>query len=181
MKKNWKKSLSLVLGLMLVVAVMVGAGVFGRANYEAGVSNVVYFTDVDSNVTYTSDWFDATILDGQTAYLNLYYKAGVTQTAGDTLKSLVIEGRMNSGSSTHSNLLIDSVDNVARAWGTAIAPMQRIHATTTGAITHITLTPTNFYPQWRYKVVGDCANSLLVIGLYARVNDYMPPRFSDGK
>lgn len=178
--KKWNKIL-IAIGIATIV---IGAGVFGRSNYEAGSSNMWYFSDVDSAKTYYSDWFDATGTDGQTVVLNYYIKSPYNQSTADTLRALILEGRSSPGgniSTATANLLIDSVDNVARMWGTTIGPMARITNSYTGVVGHITLTPSNQYAQWRWKIIGDSDNTQLLLSLYSKVQDYQPGRFTSGQ
>lgn len=178
--KKWNK----ILIAVAVVLIVIGAGVFDRSNYESGSSNIWYFPDIDSAQTYVSEWFDATGTDGQTLVLNYYVKGSTNQSTLDTLRSLVLEGRSAPGgniSTATANLLIDTVDNVARMWGTTIGPMARITVPYTGVVGHITLTPSNQYPQWRWKVVGDGINTQLLLNLYSKVQDYQANRLTDGR
>lgn len=182
-----KKILVALAILLFVVGLGVAIGVIG--NYDSGTSYTYYNSDVDSNVTYYSPWFDATSFDGQTTYMNIYYYA--SGSIADTLALLTIEGNTKTYNSTTANLLVDTVDIVGRDVtdaGVAAVITNTTGATPAGALTgqisangrvhHIILSPQTAtrYPQWRLKFTGSSNNGVFLANVYSPINDYTPEK-----
>lgn len=145
--------------------------------YANGYSNSYINTDVDSNTTYTSDWFDATIYDAQTIYMTVYYLCATSQ--ADTLQRIAIEGNFLVNNSTYASVLVDTLDVVSQAAGvngaaSGYTNLAYSRVPGTGVVQHITMTPSGFAPLWRIKVIGGANNGILVVSIYSRVNDYVP-------
>lgn len=145
--------------------------------YANGFSNSYINTDVDSNTTYTSDWFDATIYDAQTIYMTVYYYCATS--VADTLQRIAIEGNFNVNNGTYANSLTDTLDVVSQAAGvngaaSGYTNLAYSRIPGTGVVQHITMTPSGFAPLWRLKVTGGANNGILVVAIYSRVNDYIP-------
>lgn len=126
--------------------------------YNGGVEWFGYWATVDTGVTYTSEYFDMSPIDGQTLYFTYNYNTGNTN---DTL-TMTIQGMWGDGSMT-SNLDTFYVTSVS---GTQI----------------IQLTPTLIYtaPLMRVSFVSYYGGALdqrntplkpLRISFYAKAND----------
>lgn len=161
---------------IVIVLLIMGATFYTSGAYQGGRSNVWHISDVDSGITHTTEWIDVSTFDEQdTIFLNIYYKSGSSW--ADTLRSISIQGRMNSNNTAASNYLIDSVTTLS----STLASPRRIVGATTGTITHFAIPYASLYshyPNWRLKVTGDANNSILVFGIYATGNDYIPEKIN---
>lgn len=166
-----------VLFIILIPIISKGQYAVQTTYYNAGVSYTSIFTDVDSNTVSYSEWFDGSVLDGQTVYVNAYYINSASVT--DTLQQIAIEGNAYVGGTTYSSVLIDAIDTISQAAGvggnaTGYTNIIYSRLSGSGTLQHITMTPSAYYPSWRIRVRGGSNNAILVINVYARVADYVP-------
>ena len=87
----------LLIALMLVATLsFVQKKVFTPNYYNGGVEWFGYWASVDTAVTYTSEYFDISPIDGQTLYLTYNYNVGNTN---DSI-TMTIQGAWGDGSMT---------------------------------------------------------------------------------
>lgn len=159
--------------LMIAILLLITGTVFGQTYFQSpsyfngGKSVSVYFSDVDSTVTYTTNWIDISTIDAQSISIITDFIAS----ANDSLQILV-QGRVKKTGNTYVQWNLDTILVKGSTNSGASATVHQL------------LTLSSFAPEARLSIsqyigagVGyNANNNTLSVTLYTKDNDYIPPR-----
>lgn len=133
--------------------------------YRAGMTIEGTIPDIDSAEVLYTQWFDATLLDGQTMYFTALYNT--TGTTADTQR-VIIQGRNPSIPALQMN-----IDTILLVGSSATVYQSAI-------------TLSAYFPEWRLRTEEKSsasdneANGYMKWSIYAPTNDVVPPKLNLG-
>lgn len=168
--------------LLLFLAVTGYSQTVQKFTYDAGFLYGIYFADVDSAETLYSEYFDASVYDGQN---QVYIWSIVNGADDDSLSVCQIEGRMpaisvSGTTSPLAGILIDTIatnktTGIQSILGTAYSQTISRGILVDTAFIIGNVPPVRTFPEWRIKVTGaglaDNYNNKVWIWIYIKKND----------